>query len=305
MWSAKIFGFEFYFIFFNFFLYSFFGWIYESCLVSVQKRTWVNRGFLNGPVIPLYGAGATLIYICLAGIQDNAVLVFAGGMLIASLLEYATSYIMEKLFHAKWWDYSNMKFNFQGRICLEASFFWGFLSILMTEILQPLMNGLIERIPRQGGEIAGYVILVLFAADITVTVAGTVQLDKILANMQKVRMELEEYIESTRLYEAKEEWKAKLEQRGLAELLDSLKENIGERVEQMSIRREDRDDTDKADFLEEVENRIRKFKEKYQSSMKPKHWIQKRLLKAFPSMKSINRESALKDLKDKMLSKKK
>ena len=93
MWTWKICNFELYFLFYNFMLYSFFGWIYESTFVSVKNRTLVNRGFLNGPVIPIYGAGATIVYMFLAPIQDRASYVFVGGMLIATILEYITSYV--------------------------------------------------------------------------------------------------------------------------------------------------------------------------------------------------------------------
>lgn len=154
MWEARFFGFEFYFLVYNFFLYSFCGWIYESTLVSIQHKTWVNRGFLNGPIVPIYGAGATAVYLFLSGIPDEPVLIFVIGMLVATVLEYLTSYVMEKLFHAKWWDYSNYKYHFQGRICLLASLLWGFLSLLMMDVLQPFMNSVIASIPRRAGEIA-------------------------------------------------------------------------------------------------------------------------------------------------------
>lgn len=294
MWNLEIMGFDLYFLFYNFFLYCFFGWIYESCLVSFQKKAWVNRGFLNGPVIPIYGLGATAVYMILAPIQNNALCVFAGGMVIATVLEYITSYIMEKLFHAKWWDYSNYKYNLQGRVCLLASLLWGFLSILMTGVLQPFMNGLIDRIPRRAGEIGGAVIFVLFCSDLTVTVIFTLKLDKKLADLSKIREEITEYLMSTRLYETKEELTDWLEERSVFSIPENLKE-------QFEIKKEQLGQSMKTISREDLEAKIKGFTARYQKSADLKSFVQKRLVRAFPNMKSTRRHSSgiLNDLRKK------
>lgn len=301
MWSINIFGFEWYYLFYNFFLYSFFGWIYESTLVSVRTKKIVNRGFLNGPIIPIYGAGATIVYMCLSSLQDNAVFVFVGGMVIATVLEYITSYVMEKLFHAKWWDYSNMKFNIKGRVCLLASFFWGFLSILMTEILQPLMSSLIAWIPRRTGEIGGIFIFFLFVIDFSITIVNTVQLDHTLSRMQKIREELNEYLEGIKWYAVKEEWKNKLEQISFSDWMEQAKEVFYEKRETLAAMSTENEQEEKKSFLEEMEEKLKGYAEKYQFSTKGK--VKKRLLKAFPNLKSKDRESVLKELKEKMFEK--
>lgn len=305
MWSLHIYHYELYFLFYNFILYSFFGWIYESCLVSVQKKTLVNRGFLNGPVIPIYGAGATIIYMFLTPVKESAVFVFLGGMVLASFLEFFTSYVMEKLFHAKWWDYSNMKFNFQGRICLLASLFWGFLSIFMTELLQPLMNKLIGYLKRPAADYLAYFILAVFLFDLAATVISTVKLDRAIANMQKIREELEAYIGSTQLYEAKEEWKQKLEQMGMPEWISNFREVLEDKMKVFDQRSGSKPGLEKKRFREEVEEKIHRFSERYQNNMGRRHFIQKRLLKAFPNLHYANRESAFRDFKDKLLNKQK
>jgi uncharacterized membrane protein len=253
-------------------------------LVSVKKKTWVNRGFLNGPMIPLYGAGATIVYILLGVRTENAVLVFLEGMILASILEYITSLLMERIFHAKWWDYSQNRYNLHGRICVMASLFWGFLSILMTEVLQPLMNQLIANIPRLQGEFAGYFILLVFFTDLTVTVIYTLQLDKKVADMQRLREEFTEYVINSKLHEATEELRTRLENTQITEWMDGFH---GKK------------------YFDEIEARFKSFITKYQKGSEKKSFVQIRLLKAFPSISFINREYALRDLKDKLFEKRK
>ena len=293
MWELKICNFELYFLFYNFMLYSFFGWIYESTFVSVKNRTFVNRGFLNGPVIPIYGAGATIVYMFLAPIQDRAAYVFVGGMLIATALEYITSYVMEKLFHAKWWDYSNMKYNIKGRVCLLASLFWGFLSILMTDVLQPKMNQLIDKIPRHTGEILGVFLALVFLVDFVITVIYTVQWDKKLAEMERIRDELTEYLEGTKLYETKEEIKTRFENFSLVAYAEGLKEHLDE-----YMRRSDENKEESGKRREEMESRIQSILKKYRSRAELGSFVENRFIKAFPTMKLTKNESFLKDIKN-------
>ena len=286
MWNFEIMGFDLYFLFYNFFLYCFFGWVYETCLVSVKKRTFVNRGFLNGPIIPIYGFGATIVYMMLYQIKENAFFVFVCGAFIATILEYVTSYVMEKLFHAKWWDYTHYKYNIKGRICLLASFLWGLLSIFMTEVLQPKMNHLIDKIPRNVGETAGIVILSLFIIDITITVVYTLEFDKKLANLAKIRDEIMDYLESTKLYETKEEIKERLEEISIASLSDNFKEQFEMRISQLTN-------------MDELEQKLKALFSRYQKNAELKNVVQKRILRAFPSMKSMRFENILEDIRKK------
>ena len=106
---------EHYFLWFLF--YSFVGWMYESILVSCQQHRLVNRGFLNGPLCPIYGTGA-ILGVAILGNVHNPIIIFLISMVGATILEYTTSCVMEQLFHARWWDYSNFRFNLQGRVCL-------------------------------------------------------------------------------------------------------------------------------------------------------------------------------------------
>lgn len=293
MWSLQIGTFDLYFLFYNFILYSFFGWIYESVFVSIKNKSWISRGFLNGPIIPIYGAGATIVYMFLEPVQNRASYVFIGGMLIATTLEYVTSFLMEKLFHAKWWDYSNAKYNIKGRICPLASLFWGFLSILMTDIFQPFMNQLIAGIPRQSGEKAGILIGLLVFTDFVVTVVYTVQWDKKLSDLTRIRIELMEYIEGTRIYETKEEIKNKLENFSFPAFTEGLKEFLDDKSEKHNLVK-----AESLDTREEMESRIQTLIKKYQNRAELRTFVENRFLKAFPSLKFTKNENVLKDIKD-------
>ncbi len=287
MFSINIFGFDFYYIFYTFLLYSLFGWVYESCLVSVKRKSLVNRGFLNGPIIPIYGAGAVLICIILDPVSKNLLLVFLGGMVLATVLEFVTSYAMEKLFHAKWWDYSNYRYNIQGRICPIVSLFWGVLSVLMTVFLKPLSNSLIHRIPRRVGEILALIIMLIIFVDLVSTVISTLKLNQKLTNMRLLREEFVTYMEKSKLYASKEELRKKLESSNIAEFL----ENLRDRLEETKGSKEHNG------RYTEIEEKIRTWKEKYSKNSDHVHIIQRRLLKAFPNMKSTNNEFMLTDLR--------
>lgn len=306
MWEKHILGIELYYIFYNFILYGFFGWVYESILVSVKNKRLVNRGFLNGPIIPLYGAGATIVYVCLHHVQHNYVLVFFGGMLIATVLEYITSFLMEIFFHAKWWDYSKFKFNIKGRICLMASAFWGVLSIVMVSILQPLIEKIILAIPREFGRVNAYILFLLFVVDLCVTIANTVQLDHTLLAMKKIKKDMAEYLENTRWYAMKEERKSRLEHITFFEWMEQIKEMyIEKKADSMSELNDKEEFERENDITEETERRLRGYWENYQKHIKSRNYVKRRLLKAFPNMKTKNRESEFKELKEKILEKRK
>lgn len=124
-----------------FFLYCFLGWVWESCYVSAKRRQWVNRGFLHGPMLPIYGTGAVIILLATIPVRDSLWLVFLLGMLAATALEYVTGAAMEALFKVRYWDYSKQPFNLNGYICLTSSLAWGAFSILLVRFLHPACGG--------------------------------------------------------------------------------------------------------------------------------------------------------------------
>ena len=305
MWDNIIFGYELFYIFYVFVVYSFIGWIYESTLLSIQKKCFVNRGFLNGPMIPIYGCGATLAYLLFWENRNKLAFVFFAGIIIATVLEYITSLVMELLFHTRWWDYSHYKFNLHGRICLMVSMFWGVLSLLMLHVFHPVIHFLITSIPRGSGEFVGIIIIILFFADITVTTIYTVKFDHLLAKVHKLRQEVLEYVATTKIYGTGEELKERVANLRLAGVFAEIRGTIDVKLHRQKEKVFSTSSSMRVKELTEssndIELKIKGFMERYQSLKTRKIHI--RLLKAFPTMKVGKREIALKDLRDKILKK--
>lgn len=123
-----------------FMLYSVIGWISEMIYCYIYDRSFTNRGFLCGPLCPIYACGALFIVFTLSNFKYNPVIIFFLGMIGCSIIEYLTSFLMEKLFNAKWWDYSNYKYNIKGRICLLNSIIFGIGSVIIIYLIQPMVE---------------------------------------------------------------------------------------------------------------------------------------------------------------------
>ena len=134
-------------LFWLFFFYSFIGWCIEVCAAAVQHRKFVNRGFVAGPLCPIYGFGAILFEIFLPELTEDPFFLFLGGFVLASLLEYFTGMFFEKVYKKKLWDYSRFRYNVGGYICLPFSLLWGALSVVTVMFADPLLCGLFDRIP--------------------------------------------------------------------------------------------------------------------------------------------------------------
>ncbi len=123
-----------------FFIYSFLGWCVEVAFVAVTTGKVVNRGFLNGPVCPIYGCGMVGVLIILLPVKNNVWLLFLGGMIICSAVELFGGWILDKIFHMRWWDYSEKPFNIGGYICLPFSIMWGFAVVFAVKFVHtPIM----------------------------------------------------------------------------------------------------------------------------------------------------------------------
>ena len=161
-----------------FYFYAFLGWCTEVLFHAVRHGKFVNRGFLNGPVCPIYGFGVVSIIVLLTPLQDHFLLLFLGAVVLTSTLEYITGWSLEKIFHARWWDYRQNKFNLQGYICLEFSLLWGLAATLIMRVIHPVVYALIQHIP----SILSMIFLSLFTlsiiADLIATVASIHGLQK-------------------------------------------------------------------------------------------------------------------------------
>lgn len=175
-----------------FFLYCFFGWIFESSYVSVKTRQFVNRGFLRLPMLPLYGTGAVMMLWVSLPVKDNLFLVYVLGVVAATLLEFVTGWGMERLFKMKYWDYSSQKYNLKGYICLSSSMAWGFLTILLTEVIHRPIERYVLGMPLMVNITVVTVIGLLFAADAAQSVKEALDLAKVLDAMTNIRTELDD-----------------------------------------------------------------------------------------------------------------
>lgn len=163
---------------FYFLIYAFLGWCTEVAYAALVSGKFVNRGFLAGPVCPIYGFGMVLVITALNSVKGNIVLLFFGGMLLASALEFVTGYVLEKVFDEKWWDYSDVPFNLCGYICLEFSVLWGLAGVFVMKLIQPLIEAFVGIIPRPAGIAVLCVAAVYFAADSALTVASILKIKR-------------------------------------------------------------------------------------------------------------------------------
>lgn len=186
----------------------FFGWIWESCYVSLREHRWVNRGFMHGPMLPLYGSGAVSVLIITLPVRDNLPLVFIMGMIGATLLEFFTGMVMESLFHVRYWDYSHLKFNVKGYICPVASLCWGVFSIMMVKVVHIPIEEVILKIPMAIADGLAFVLTVVAAVDFTQSFNEAMDMKKMLAQLDETKVQIRKLQE--RIREASEDMSEKL-----------------------------------------------------------------------------------------------
>lgn len=252
--------------------YSFLGWCCECLYCACCDRKWVNRGFLNGPVCPVYGFGAVTVVALLTPFADSLPLLFLTGMAAASLLEYITAWLMETLFHAKWWDYSDYPFNLHGRVCLRNSLMFGVLSIAAMKLIHPAA---VRAAARLGGWAlyslsAG--LAVVFLADFAVSVRAVLALNGKLEQLEKLAAEIR----------AAEERRAAL-----------LRKEIRQQLEDRRERREARAKS----ALLALESAAEGLRARRMELAAKNQRVQGRLLKAFPRLRPLGRERGLEQLR--------
>lgn len=173
-----------------FFLYCFLGWVWESCYVSARQRRWVNRGFLHGPLLPIYGFGAVIILWATLPVRGSLPLIFLLGMLAATALEYVTGAAMEALFKVRYWDYSGKAFNLNGHICLTCSLAWGAFSVLLVKVLHPPLEDLVLRLPAFLADALACVLTVYFTADTVRSFQAAMDLREVLTRLTEENEDL-------------------------------------------------------------------------------------------------------------------
>lgn len=240
-----------------FIAYSFLGWVYESAICSISERSLVNRGFLNGPLCPVYGFGALASIFILDIRTDNLIILFFAGMLIACTIEYITAVLLEKLFDAKWWDYSNYRFNIQGRVCLIGAVVFGVLAVLLIKYIHPFVGGLIGQLPSWWQIVLSIVIFIFLMLDLYITVRHLLVLNSRLKKMQlAINQFLKQY----------------------AQQAGELKESLMSKFEESEF-----------------------YNERIKALISLSRFQSIRIIKAFPSLRSINYDDAWQKLKSILL----
>ncbi|RHT55759.1 hypothetical protein DW757_13035 [Clostridium sp. AM29-11AC] len=243
-----------------FYIYSFFGWIFESCYVSILKHRFVNRGFLRLPLLPLYGSGAVMMLWVSLPFREHPALVCLSGVIAATALEYVTGFVMERLFCVKYWDYSNKKFQLDGYICLSSSIAWGFLTILLTEYIHQPIARLVLGVSYPVLLVCVSAVSVLFLLDTYESVREALALGNALKAMTRLHSEIEEL---QKRLEALQEEAAGFRQEFLDETelrLSAARENARERLDTAR--------SDFADRLDEARTGIQERLDEARSSMR-------------------------------------
>lgn len=283
----KVAGISLYYIINWFFIYSFLGWVWESCYVSVKTKKPVNRGFINGPFCTIYGFGAVSVYLILKDFDKNLLILYVGGVVVATVLEYLTGWLMEVIFHTRWWDYSKKKFNLHGYICLGSSIAWGFFTVLLFKVFQPFVEWLTSLYPVSVGKIAVLIVSVLYCADFITSAAAAFGISKALGRVEDVMEDLVAYLRTTKLYETNEEIREKLEEIrtfSLAEAAEKISQKKAEFARRLEESRFNLDNY--TDIKTELEKRMDEFSEKYLLARKKQNIVKKRMLRAYPGLRT-------------------
>jgi uncharacterized membrane protein len=183
---------NFWILFLLFTAYSFLGWLCESIFCSIPAGKWINRGFLNGPFCPIYGVGGILVATLLSPFAHDLFLLYFAGVMITTALEYVTGFALEKIFHTKYWDYSEHRFNFQGRICLDNSLLFGVMCVVGMKLIHPALLYLLQRIPGRALPLLAGAFILYFICDTLLTLRTVLQLNGKLRELQLILDEIKQ-----------------------------------------------------------------------------------------------------------------
>ena len=175
---------------FLFYFFSFLGWCWETLYVSILEKRFVNRGFMRGPFLPLYGSGGVMMLMVARPFNDNILLVYIAGCIGATTLELVTGVLMEKLFKVRYWTYSHKKFNFKGYICLESTLFWGVLTVVFSNFLQGPISILLSFFSLRVIAFINVLVTALFSFDFAMAFRTAIELRDILIYMEKAKSEM-------------------------------------------------------------------------------------------------------------------
>lgn len=236
------------------------GWLSEVFYAYKNRGYFVNRGFLYGPFCPIYGIGIVITISFLYKFNNNLILLYILSTVLVSFLEYITGYMLEKLFHSRWWDYSDEPFNLKGRICLSFSLLWGVALVFIIRIIHPMISSLLNMISLEIIIPLSFLILIYFLTDVFFTLSSLIRLNSLFNNLNNISTEIKERYEY---------------------LVNTTKEIA-------------------LDAAQNFEENIKELKIKYESSITNLNINHKRLIRAFPNLKSHKFDYIVKEIKEKL-----
>lgn len=214
----------------------------------------MNRGFLNGPYCPIYGVGVVIVILLVFPLRKNMLLLYVASVVLTSVLELVTGFALEKIFHYRWWNYSDVPFNIDGYVCLKFSLMWGIACIIVVDVIHPLVDDFVKWIPHFIGKILLGIMIVMMAIDLVATVETVLKLNSRLEKIDKIAVDIHDF-----------------------------SNDIGSKLT--------------TDFLA-TDKKLKDLDQKKEDLLKKLDWGQRRMLKAFPTMKSSHHNESFKDMQN-------
>ena len=185
-------------LFLYFIFYAFCGWVWETCYCSIRERRYVPRGFLYGPLCPIYGVGALLMILFFSPFRDNLVIFYFVSVVVMTAWEYFVGWLLEATTHIKYWDYSNQKFNLNGYICVSSSLCWGVFSVLLVRVVHVPIERAVLDIPLIAADIAAMVLTVITSVDLTQSFNEAMDFKRVLVQLEESREQIRKLQEKVR-----------------------------------------------------------------------------------------------------------
>lgn len=284
-----------------FIIYTFLGWCSEVGFAALTSGKFVNRGMANGPICPIYGFGMIIILLVLTPIREQTVLLFLGAVLLTSLLEFLTGYVLEKLFHDKWWDYSEEPFNIGGYVCLRFSILWGLAGLLIVDVVNPPIYHLVTKLQRPWGLAILAVLYAMLLADEIVTFVHLLKLPRRIRALDEIQLRLRQLsdgiggVVADKVLDVVEKGQ-ELQQSNLmqelsekrSELQDAGSQKL-EQLREMNDARKERRDAEQQEEQAALEARRAELLTKVS-------FVQARLVKAYPRLGRGQHKEAFQDI---------
>lgn len=320
-----------YYLLLYFFVYGFLGWCVEVGFAAVKQHHFVNRGFLNGPICPIYGVGVSAVIAVLTPYKSNLILLYVSSVVLVTVLEGLTGWAMDKIFHNKWWDYSDMPFNIGGYVCLVFSLVWGVACVIIMNFVHPVIHKLLTFVPHTLGMILIVLLGMILFADLYVTSSAIFKFNRHLERMEKIAAEMHEisdqigqeiFEKTIQAIEFQETSKQKLEEAtdelksAVSQLQEKAQDAVSEFHEKAQdaasefhgkaqdaiseIRERQQNVTERStETSEELRAHIAELRQKYAELRGRQSRISHRLVNAFPKMESRKYKEQLEELKKK------